>query len=45
MRNMMELAKEDYKKELKSATYYVGEINENLNAGGTEDLRLAYERI
>ena len=42
---MVELAKENYKKELKRATYYVGEIDENLNAGGTEDSRLAHERI
>lgn len=42
---MVELAKANDKKELKRATYYVGEIDENLNAGGTEDLRLAHERI
>ena len=41
----MELAEENYKKELKRATYYVGEIAEKLNAEGTENLRLAYERI
>ena len=33
------------KKELKRATYYVGETGEKLKAGGKEDLRLAYERI
>ena len=43
--NMVELAEENYKKELKRATYYVGEIAEKLNAEGTENLRLAYERI
>ena len=32
-------------KALKKATYYVGEIEEKLNFGVTEDLRLAYERI
>ena len=42
---MVEFAKENYKKELKRATYYVEEIDENLNAGVTEDLCLAYERI
>ena len=42
---MVELAEENYKKELKRATYYVGEIAEKLNAEGTENLRLAYERI
>ena len=42
---MVELAEENYKKELKRATYYVGEIAEKLNAEGTENLRLAYERM
>ena len=42
---MVELAEEYYKKELKRATYYAGEIAEKLNAEGTENLRLAYERI
>ena len=42
---MVELAEENYKKELKRATYYVGEIAEKLNAEGTESLHLAYERI
>ena len=42
---MVEVAEENYKKELKRATYYVGEIAEKLNAEGTENLRLAYERI
>lgn len=42
---MVEFAKENYKKELKRVTYYVEGIDENLNAGVTEDLRLAYERI
>ena len=42
---MVELAEEIYKKELKRATYYVGETGEKLKAGGKEDLRLAYERI
>ena len=42
---MVELAKENYKKELKRATYYVGETGEKLKAGGKEDLRLAHERI
>ena len=42
---MVELAEENYKKELKRATYYAGEIAEKLNAEGTENLRLAYERI
>ena len=42
---MVELAEENYKKELKRPTQYVGETGEKLNAGGTEDLRLAYERI
>ena len=36
---MVELGEESYKKELKKATYYIGEIEEKLNAGGTEGLR------
>ena len=39
------LLKKFTKKELKRATYYVGETGEKLKAGGKEDLRLAYERI
>ena len=42
---MVKLAEENYKKELKRPTYYVRETAEKLNAEGTEDLRLAYERI
>ena len=42
---MVELAEESYKKELKRAKYYVGEIAEKLSVEGTENLRLAYERI
>ena len=42
---MVENAEEIYKKELKRATYYVGETEKKLKAGGKEDLRLAYERI
>ena len=42
---MVEFAKENYKKQLKRATYYVGEIAEKLNAEGAENLHLAYERI
>ena len=42
---MVELAEESYKKELKRAKYYVGEIAEKLNVERTENLRLAYERI
>lgn len=42
---MVELAEKNYKMELKRATICVGEIEEKLNAGGTEDLRLAYERL
>ena len=42
---MVEFAKESYKKQLKRATYNVGEIAEKLNAEGAENLRLAYERI
>ena len=42
---MVELAEENYKEELKRATYYVGEIAEKLNAEETENLRLAYERM
>ena len=42
---MVELAEENYKKELKRATYYVGEIAEKLNAEGTENLRLVHERM
>ena len=42
---MVEFAEENYKKELRRATCQVGEIEENLIAGGTEDLRLACERI
>ena len=42
---MVDLAEENYKKALEKATYYVGEIEEKLNYGVTEDLSLAYERI
>ena len=42
---MVKLAEENYKKELKRPTYYVGETAEKLKAEGKEDLRLAYERI
>ena len=44
---MVEPAEENYKKELRRATCYVGEMEENLIAGGTEDLRLArgYETV
>ena len=45
LRNIVELAEENYKKELKRATNYVGEIAEKLDARGTENMRLAYERI
>ena len=45
LRNIVELAEENYKKELKRATNYVGEIAEKLDATGTENMRLAYERI
>ena len=41
---MLEPAEENYKKELKRATYCDGEIEGKLNAGGTEHLRLAYEK-
>ena len=43
--NMVDLAEGNYKKELNKVTYYIGEIEEKLNYGVTEDLRLAYERI
>ena len=42
---MVDLAEGNYKKELNKVTYYIGEIEEKLNYGVTEDLRLAYERI
>ena len=42
---MVDLAEETYKRALNKATYYVGETEEKLNYGVTEDLRLAYERI
>ena len=42
---MVELAEESDKKELKRAKDYVGEIAEKLSVEGTENLRLAYERI
>ena len=45
LRNIVELAEENYKKELKRATNYVGEIAEKLDARGTDNMRLAYERI
>ena len=42
---MVDLAEGNYKKALDKATYYFGEIEEKINYGVTEDLRLAYERI
>ena len=43
--NMVDIAEGNYTKELKRATYYVKEIEENLNTGVNEDMRLAYEKI
>jgi len=42
---MVDIAQGNYTKELKRATYYVKEIEENLNTGVNEDMRLAYEKI
>ena len=42
---MVDIAEGNYTKELKRATYYVKEIEENLNTGVSEDMRLAYEKI
>ena len=42
---MVDLAEGNHKKALNKATYYFGEIEEKINYGVTEDLRLAYERI
>ena len=42
---ILDFAEENYKKALKKATCYVKEIEEKLNHGMTDDLRLAYKRI
>ena len=42
---MVDIAEGNYTKELKRATYYVKEIEENLNTGVNEDMCLVYEKI
>ena len=43
--NMVDIAEQRYKKELKKVTCYMDEIKEKLGTGVKEDLQLAYKKI
>ena len=42
---MVEVAEQNYAKELKKATYYVNEIKETVNFSVKEDVLSAYKKI
>ena len=43
--NTVDVAEQNYAKELNKAAYYVNEIKETVNTGVKEDLVSAYEKI